>query len=170
MATIPFFKDPPKSLGWFHPTTLSATFFWSGLFFFAPGTAGSAAAIPFAFIIAYFIHPLALIPAALIAYVIGMAVAGKFADAAETKDPGPVVIDEVAGQWITLALIPVDPVLYIIGFFLFRLLDIVKPWPASWADKKLDGALGIMLDDVISGVYGMILLWAGWMAYLHYVG
>ncbi len=163
-------ETPPASLGLFHPITMGATFFGSGLITKMAGTVGSAAALPPAFLIAYFIDPLALIPAGIIAFLVGMATAGKYADAAELKDPNPVVIDEVAGQFITLALIPANPVLYIVGFFLFRLLDIVKPGPAGWADKNLDGALGIMVDDVISGVMGMIILWVGYWGYLTYVG
>lgn len=70
-----------------------------------------------------------------------------------SHDPGPVVIDEVAGQWLTLALVPPDWLYYVLGFALFRLADIFKPWPASWADKKVDGGLGVMLDDVLAAVY-----------------
>lgn len=162
-------KQPPTQLGWFHPLTISATFFWSGLMKPAPGTWGSAAALPFAYAIAYYFDPLALLPAALVAFFIGLATSGRYADAAALKDPGEVVIDEVAGQWVALALVPADPLLYLAGFGLFRFFDIVKVWPASLADKRLTGAVGIMVDDVISGIMAMIVLWAGYQGYLHYV-
>ena len=72
-------------------------------------------------------------------------------------DPGFVVVDEVAGQWITLALAPVDFGHALAGFALFRFFDIVKPWPVRQFEK-LPGGQGIMLDDVAAGVYGLIVL------------
>ena len=74
-------------------------------------------------------------------------------------DPGPVVIDEVAAQWLTLSVVPLDPMLFAIGFFLFRLADTIKPWPANWLDRNLKGGLGIMLDDAVAGLYSTIALY-----------
>jgi phosphatidylglycerophosphatase A len=74
------------------------------------------------------------------------------------QDPPHVVIDEVAGQ--TLALIPAshDVFAFAVAFLAFRATDILKPWPASWADRRLTGGLGAMADDVIAGIYaGMIV-------------
>lgn len=76
-------------------------------------------------------------------------------------DPGFVVIDEVAGQWVTLAFVPVDIGHALVGFALFRFFDIVKPWPVRLFEK-LEGGTGIMLDDVAAGVYGLLV-----MAVLH---
>jgi phosphatidylglycerophosphatase A len=76
-------------------------------------------------------------------------------------DPGFVVIDEVAGQWVTLALAPVDLGHALAGFVLFRFFDIVKPWPVRQLEK-LHGGTGIMLDDVAAGVYALLV-----MAVLH---
>ena len=73
-------------------------------------------------------------------------------------DPGPVVIDEVIGMLITLALHPVNVVGAIIGFFIFRVLDVVKPWPARRLEL-LPGGFGVVLDDVMAGVYGNLLMW-----------
>ncbi len=65
-----------------------------------------------------------------------------------------MVIDEVAGQWLTLALAaPLDPLFYAAGFLLFRVFDILKPWPVNWADDQLKGGLGIMADDIIAAGY-----------------
>ena len=73
-------------------------------------------------------------------------------------DPGPVVIDEVVGMLITLALHPVNIKGAVVGFFIFRLLDIVKPWPARRLEL-LPGGFGVVLDDVMAGVYGNLIVW-----------
>lgn len=73
------------------------------------------------------------------------------------KDDGRVVIDEVAGYWVTMAFLPFSWLTVLVGFILCRILDILKPWPAN-GSQKLPKGLGIMADDVIAGVYGNILL------------
>jgi phosphatidylglycerophosphatase A len=73
-------------------------------------------------------------------------------------DPGPVVIDEVIGMLITLALHPVNVAGAILGFFIFRVLDVVKPWPARRLEH-LPGGFGVVLDDVMAGIYGNLLMW-----------
>jgi len=70
-----------------------------------------------------------------------------------------VVIDEVAGQWLTLLVAPPDLLLYLAGFLLFRLFDIRKPWPVSWADQSLPGGLGVMVDDLLAGLYAALFLY-----------
>ena len=75
------------------------------------------------------------------------------------KDPSFVVIDEVAGQWIALLPAGLDPVLFVAGFLAFRLFDIWKPWPVSWADRDVPGALGVMLDDLIAGAYAAAVVY-----------
>jgi phosphatidylglycerophosphatase A len=74
------------------------------------------------------------------------------------EDPSEIVVDEVVGQWMTLLVVPPDILLYAIGFVLFRVFDIFKPWPVSWADRRIKGGLGIMLDDVLAAVYAAIVL------------
>lgn len=85
-------------------------------------------------------------------------------------DPGPIVMDEVVGMLITLALLPVNPAGALVGFFVFRILDIIKPWP-SGGFEKLPGGLGVMADDGMAAIYGNLvmrgLIWvtpAGWLA------
>jgi phosphatidylglycerophosphatase A len=73
-------------------------------------------------------------------------------------DPGAIVVDEVAAQWLVLAVAPRSVAIYAVAFFLFRVTDILKPWPASWADRKLPGALGVMLDDIVSAFYAAVLV------------
>ena len=90
------------------------------------------------------------------AVLAGLWSAQAYSRASGVEDPGAVVIDEVAGQW--LALIPAaiaGPTIwqFAIGFALFRIADIGKPWPANWIDRRLSGGAGIMLDDVVAGIY-----------------
>jgi len=130
------------------------SWFGCGLAPRAPGTVGSLGAIPFAALIAWVWGPLALIPAAVIVFILGWWVAARYLRGATAiKDPQWIVIDEVAGQWIALAAVPLDFIWYALGFGLFRFFDILKPWPVRWADRRVPGALGIMLDDVLAGLY-----------------
>jgi phosphatidylglycerophosphatase A len=73
-------------------------------------------------------------------------------------DPGAVVIDEVAGQWLTLTVAPLEPLAYLLGFVLFRIADVLKPWPASWLDRRVGGAFGVMIDDVAAAIYAGAVL------------
>ena len=156
---------------------LIATVFYVGRVPFAPGTFGSLVALP----LGYLLHRFAGFPGLLIATVLVFAL-GWWATAAATKgttdhDPSEIVIDEVAGQWIALWPLSfglwhagVDPSVFpypgwIAAFVLFRLFDILKPWPVSWADRKTT-ALGVMLDDVIAGLMAAICV-AGLAALAH---
>ncbi len=109
--------------------------------------------------------PIAVGAAAIIVFLIGWWASERIVQADGLEDPSWVVIDEVAGQWLTLLLTPPSLIGYLAGFALFRLFDIWKPWPVSWADQKIKGGLGIMLDDVLAGLMGLIVLsllhWAG---------
>ena len=83
-------------------------------------------------------------------------------------DDPAIVLDEVAGVWLTLACIPSGGLMMAAGFLLFRLFDIFKPWPVSWADRRVAGGFGVMLDDVVAGVLAAITvhaaLWLGNLA------
>lgn len=146
----------PPTLGPFHPAVIVATWFWSGRIGFASGSWGSLAALPFAVVIAYYGGQWALVPAAAALFALGVWASGVYSEANEISDPSPVVVDEVVGQWLTLAVVPLDPILYATGFFFFRLFDVLKPYPANWADQKLKGGLGIMTDDVFAAVYAAV--------------
>jgi phosphatidylglycerophosphatase A len=84
------------------------------------------------------------------------------------KDPGPVVIDEVLGMLITLALLNVNLAGALAGFLLFRVFDVIKPFPAG-RFEHLPGGLGVMMDDAMAGIYshlvlrGMVMVWPGWL-------
>ncbi|MEJ2016252.1 MAG: phosphatidylglycerophosphatase A [Limibacillus sp.] len=145
-----------NKLPFFHPVSLLATWFGSGLMPFAPGTWGSFAALPFAALIAWQLGPVALLVASLLAYLIGIWASDRYARSLELKDPGAVVIDEVAGQWLTLVPVCLDPLGFLAGFFFFRLFDVLKTWPANVLERRLPGGLGIMSDDMVAGLYGAI--------------
>ena len=152
------FSIRPKLPLWRMPILL-ATWFGFGLLPGAPGTWGSLAALPVAWLIHMKSGPAGLAIAAIIIFFIGIWAAGVYAREIGNRDPGQVVIDEVAGQWITLALAaPLDPIFYAVAFLMFRVFDILKPWPASWVDQRLKGGVGIMLDDVIAALYAAAAL------------
>lgn len=143
-----------------------ATFGGVGFLRPAPGTWGSLAALPVALVLIWIGGPWLFVIATLL--VIGLGWVATQAEITETQDtdPGQVVIDEVAGQWIALwplafgaawnavAVTALWPG-WIAAFLLFRLFDIWKPGPVGWADRRND-ALGVMLDDVIAGVFAAI--------------
>lgn len=124
----------------------------------APGTWGSLIATVFAWFIALAFGSIGLLVAAVIVFVAGWWASEAMGRASGVKDSGSIVIDEVAGQWLTLAAAPVHPIAYGVGFLLFRLFDITKPWPAGWADRAVPGGLGVMLDDIFAAVYAAVSL------------
>jgi phosphatidylglycerophosphatase A len=144
-----------------HPAALIATWFGAGLLPVAPGTWGSLAALPCAWIIVYLAGPAALVAAALIVFPLGCWAGGVVARASGRHDPGFIVVDEVAAQWLVLAAVPLDWRWYLAGFVLFRVFDVVKPWPARLVERKLKGGFGIMLDDIVAALYAVLVLLAG---------
>ena len=148
--------NPPLS----NPGVLLATWFGVGYLPKAPGTWGSLAALPFAWLIAVQAGSIGLIVASLLVFTIGIWSSNVFINLSGHQDPSAVVIDEVAGMWMTLALIPPDITLYAIGFVLFRIVDIFKPWPAGWADRTVKGGFGVMLDDVLAALYSTAVVFA----------
>ncbi len=151
----------PPGLKFHHPVSLIATWFGSGLLPGAPGTWGSLAALPFAWVIVWSAGPWGLLGAAIAVFGIGIWAAGRYTQAAGMKDSQTVVIDEIAGQWLSLLFVPLDVSAYFAAFMIFRLFDIFKPWPANAADRKLSGGFGIMLDDMIAGAYALMLMHLG---------
>ena len=136
------------------PARLIASGFGLGRLPTAPGTWASLAALFPAAAIQYAGGPLALAIAAVVVAFIGL---WAIRASGETdNDPGWIVIDEVAGQWLALLPAGLDWRLYVAGFALFRLFDIAKPWPVGWADRTLPGATGIMVDDLLAGIYAVI--------------
>jgi phosphatidylglycerophosphatase A len=124
----------------------------------APGTFGSAAGLALFFLLRA--TGVAWIePAAIVAIFAIGAWAGNVAERYFGGiDPGPVVIDEVLGMLVTLMFVPVTWVGAVFAFFLFRALDIVKPWPARQMEA-LHGGVGVMADDAMAAVYGNVIMW-----------
>jgi len=139
----------------------AATFFGIGLIPGGPGTWASLAATALWFFGARAVHlnttglALATAAAAVFAMLIGIPAGSIVERESGREDPGHVVIDEVAGQWFALALCPVEIRHALLAFALFRLFDIVKPWPARQLER-LHGGLGIMMDDVAAGIYALV--------------
>jgi len=136
---------------------LLATGFYVGNVPLAPGTLGSLIGLPLCFLLAGIQLPPAIILAVLF---IGFAV--WIAHAAEKtlkkKDPGCIVIDEVAGMVVTLIGLPFNLTTAVIGFIIFRILDILKPFPIRTLDKRLPGGIGIVADDVVAGIFANIFI------------
>jgi phosphatidylglycerophosphatase A len=142
------------------PAGVIGTWFGAGLAPKAPGTWGSVAALPFAWAIQYWAGPAGLVLAAMLLFLAGWAASNRLVDTTGIQDPQMIVVDEVVGQWLTLACGPLSIPAYLIGLALFRLADITKPFPASWADRRVGGGLGVMLDDVLAAFYSGFGLWA----------
>ena len=125
----------------------------SGLVPVAPGTAGSALGL-ILFIPALHAPFLVQLGIIIAGAVLGVWISGRVSADMEVKDPSGIVWDEFVGMWITLLWLP-SLVWLIPAFLLFRFFDILKPWPVNVADERLDGGMGIMLDDVIAGLYAL---------------
>lgn len=138
------------------PVHFLAFGFGSGLGPKAPGTWGSLAAI-----VPYLWFQTFPIPAYLAMLVISMAfgiwLCGESARRLGVHDHSGIVWDEFVGMWITLFLAPPGWLWIVVGFALFRLFDVLKPWPIRWLDRHISGGLGIMLDDLLAGV----IAWLG---------
>ena len=145
------------------PATLLATWFGTGLVRWAPGTAASALTLPVAWLLRSHTGALGLALATLALIAIGIWAAGACERRSGTRDSPKIVIDEVAGQCTALLLVPAEPAAYGIGFVLFRLLDVVKPWPIGPLDRHVKGGFGVMLDDIVAGIVAAVLLWIIWM-------
>ncbi|MGB1951515.1 MAG: phosphatidylglycerophosphatase A [Marinobacter sp.] len=141
------------------PVHLLAFGFGSGAAPRAPGTWGSLAAIPLWFCIAW-LPPAAYWAVVTVAFLVGIWLCGKTADDLKVHDHGGIVWDEFVGMWIALALIPDNIYGILTAFALFRLFDVVKPWPISWIDQRAPGGLGIMVDDVVAGFMALACLFA----------
>ncbi len=148
------------------PVLFLAFGFGSGLAKKAPGTCGTIAAIPLYGLFAQTSLPIYSL-LTLAATVAGIWICGIAADKLGEHDFGGIVWDEVVGYLITMWWVPFSWKAMLLGFVLFRIFDIIKPWPITWIDQKVQGGLGIMLDDVLAAIFAGALLQlavhAGWL-------
>lgn len=135
--------------------------FGSGLAPIAPGTAGSLVALPLMFLI----KPLpwwGVLIVLAAAFLLGLWACQRAGDDLGVTDHGSIVWDEFIGMWITLLLVPLNGFTLLVGFFAFRFFDIVKPWPVRTLERRLGGALGVIVDDMAAGIYALLATTAIW--------
>lgn len=148
-------KLPPSI--WRDPIQLIACGLGTGAMPVAPGTFGTLAAIPLYLLFTHL--SVSMYVACLLAlFVLGVWLCAYTARALGTHDHPGIVWDEIVGYLITMTSVPFDWKWILAGFFLFRFFDIVKPWPIRWLDERIPGGFGIMLDDVLAGIYAAICL------------
>ena len=131
--------------------------FGSGLMPVAPGTFGTVVAMP----LYWLLSDLALWWYLLVAasmFVVGIYLCGRTAKELGVEDHPGIVWDEIVGYLVTMIAAPSGWPWMMVGFVLFRLFDILKPWPIGFIDRRIKGGLGIMLDDILAGVFGFIII------------
>ena len=139
------------------PVLLLAFGFGSGLSKKMPGTLGTVAAIPLYWVLAQS-NGWIYLSVTLISILAGIAICDKAAQKLRVHDYGGIVWDEIAGFLVTMFWIPLSWESVLAGFTLFRFFDIVKPWPIKWLDRHVQGGFGIMIDDVLAGIFAAIIL------------
>jgi phosphatidylglycerophosphatase A len=147
------------NLDWRKPHHWLAYGFGSGLSPWAPGTLGTVAAVPLYLLM----QPLPLLwylSLIFVFFLIGIWACGKTADELNAHDPSAIVWDEFLGYLLTMAAAPTGWVWVLLGFALFRLFDILKPWPIRELDRKVKGGLGVILDDLLAGAMAWVVLQA----------
>ncbi len=149
----------PEGLPLGHPAALLATWFGVGLAPIAPGTWGSLAALPVAWVIEVYAGHAGLLAALGAVFAAGTWAAEVMVRRGRVQDPGFIVIDEVAGMFLTLAFTPLTWWGFAIAFLIFRGADIIKPFPANWCDANVHGGFGVMLDDLVAAIHAGITTW-----------
>ena len=143
---------------WRHPVYWLACGFGSGASPYAPGTAGTLAAIPLYWLLASVLNLYGYVFTVLVLFVIGIYLCAETTRMLKVPDHGGIVWDEIVGLLVTLIAVPLVWYWVLLGFVLFRIFDIVKPWPIRTVDRHVHGGFGIMLDDLIAGIYAGIIL------------
>ncbi|MCI0400087.1 MAG: phosphatidylglycerophosphatase A [Gammaproteobacteria bacterium] len=139
------------------PVHFLALGFGAGCMSAAPGTFGTLVGVALYLPLKFLYWPwyLAIVVAL---FALGVWLCGRTAKDLGEGDPSCIVWDEIVGFLITLLGAPLGWMWVVLGFLLFRVFDVVKPWPIRWIDQKVRGGLGIMLDDVVAGLYGLAIL------------
>ena len=131
--------------------------FGSGLSPVAPGTAGTVASLPFAAMLVQLPLPIAL-AVVVVSFFVGIYLCGETGRRLGVHDHGGIVWDEFVGMWLVLIFVPFHWAWWLAAFALFRFFDAVKPWPISWLDRKVEGGLGVMIDDILAAIYALAIL------------
>ena len=139
------------------PGNFLAFGFGAGLAPVAPGTCGSLAALPI-FLLLHELGSLFYAGALGVAFIAGITLCARAAESLGVHDHPGIVWDEMVGLWVALCFIPFSWGAVVLGFALFRLFDIVKPWPIGLLDRRVGGGLGIMLDDLAAGILANVAL------------
>ena len=151
-------KKTPIPPGFFkHPVHLLALGLGAGYMPKLPGTTGTLVGV-LLYIPIQNLELLIYLPIVAGLLVIGIGLCGKTAKDLKAHDHSAIVWDEIVGFLITMIAAPIGWLWILLGFVLFRLFDIWKPWTIRWVDRKVSGGFGIMLDDVLAGLYGLIVL------------
>ncbi|MCU7916667.1 MAG: phosphatidylglycerophosphatase A [Candidatus Thiodiazotropha sp. (ex Gloverina cf. vestifex)] len=147
------------------PIHLLAFGFGSGLAPKAPGTFGTLVAIPIYLLLQPLSFTLYLV-LLLLGFVVGIWICGQASKDLGVHDHGGIVWDEIVGYLVTMSFASDGVWWILIGFVLFRFFDILKPWPINWLDQQVHGGFGIMLDDLVAGLYaGSVMLLIQWGAF-----
>ncbi|MCV2883217.1 phosphatidylglycerophosphatase A [Aestuariibacter sp. AA17] len=150
-----------------NPVHLLALGFGTGLAPLMPGTVGTLAAFPLIWLAVTYLSLTGFVTATIAASLVGIYLCGKTAIDMEVHDHSGIVWDEVAGMMIAMIAVPFTWKHAIVAFVLFRIFDIIKPWPISYFDKHVHGGFGIMIDDIIAGLFALGcmhgLLSMGWL-------
>ncbi len=137
---------------------LLASGFFSGHIPFAPGTMGTLVAIPLYLLLVTLLQGWWYAGAVVALTVVAIWISGLAEELYGRKDPPQVVIDEIVGFMLTMIAMPPTAMYIIMGFVLFRVFDILKPQPAGWINDRMRGGSGIVLDDIVAGLYANIVL------------
>lgn len=152
-------NSAPPSV-WRNPIHFLAFGLGSGAAPKAPGTFGTLAAVPLYFFFLQGLSSVEYLAILVVTSLVGIYLCGKTSRDLGVHDHSGIVWDEFVGYWITMWLAPAGWFYIVLGFVLFRLFDIVKPWPISWVDKHVHGGFGIMLDDILAGLMSFVVLQA----------
>ncbi|WP_297577374.1 phosphatidylglycerophosphatase A [uncultured Deefgea sp.] len=142
-----------------HPAHFIALGFGSGLPKVAPGTWGTLAALPLFALLQYFFTPLTIALLCIPAFIIGTWAAELTGRNLGVSDYGGIVIDEIVAMWLVLCIAPPTILAWVLAFVLFRVFDILKPWPIRWLDQYVKGGFGVMIDDILAAIFAMIPLY-----------
>lgn len=140
-----------------NPIHFLAFGFGSGLLPKAPGTWGTLVAIPIWYALSFLSLPWYVV-ATLLLSILGIGICHYSAKKLGVHDHPGIVWDEFCGYLVTMIAAPTGWIWPIIGFILFRIFDIIKPWPIKWLDKKVHGGFGIMIDDLLAGFFALLIM------------